>query len=326
MRTTTRNREIRFQAQTDGNCVRPFRFLIEGGSPPYFYQFCQSPGGFVPTLVSETATIATFGNSPAGTYTLKLTDQCGVQEITFNHTEANSSVIGLIRPGCSDGLGSISLNSNAGFKTANFVGAPATFTDPLPFDLIGCITASNSSRIHIHDLPAGTYDVEVIDNCCDTIMRSFDIIGLEQEIEFDLNIRCQSFDFFFNHTSNNAISQLNYFLERLDPVTGNYVRVDSDVDNGQINGSFFDEGCYRIFRRYRGWLKDDESDVCGETLQEFCVDYGITFDSANAFQCDDGTVDVFLLASGPHPIEYCISQIDGVPPVSYTHLTLPTKA
>jgi len=310
-RTTTRTRGIRHQDVISGGCVRPFRFFIDGGSPPYTYQFCQSPGGFVPAFVSSTNTILTFGAAPAGDYIIKITDMCGTQEVAFTHRDQNSALVANQRPGCSDGNGSVSLFSFAGFKSVSFTSAPPSYPGTLPDDLVGCIL-SDPTKIYLDGLPEGNYTVELIDSCCNMITRDFFLTGLEQELDFDLNIRCQSFDFFMNHTSNNASSNLSYRLEYLNPTTNTWSITDFSLDNNQLNGSYFDEGCYRINRRYRAWVKGG-STSCNEIIHEFCVEYGITFESGNAFQCDDGTVDVYLQATGPHPIEYCISQIDGVP-------------
>lgn len=145
---------------------------------PYFANFTVSPPGFNPTSFVPnfpgpfTADSLTFGSEnnlpPPGIYEVQVSDACGrTATATYEIIEIGiEPITRASNANCSNGTGTvrISLPDNRQIVQAIMVAAPATYPNPLPFDVSGNIVSSNGNLV-ITNLPEGTYDFTLVDNC-----------------------------------------------------------------------------------------------------------------------------------------------------------------
>lgn len=144
-------------------------------TPPYTITFNSAPAGFNPSVFNAnfpgpyTNANVDFGDTtnpvPRGTYDVTIVDSCGRTD--------NSSIEVLFTPPVQSGSGSSNgCLSNSGniqisiadyeIVTAIITSAPATFTNPIPYDVSSFIV---NGSLSLGPYPLGTYTFQLTDNC-----------------------------------------------------------------------------------------------------------------------------------------------------------------
>ena len=144
--------------------------------PPYTLSFTSPPAGFNPVLFNDghpgpfTDGGLSYGGEnnpvPEGTYNVTLTDACGrtaQTSVIIIYEVPEPSVSGR-NNGCFSDLGKIVISvPDRKIVFAEIIGAPAAYTQPLPFNVTALINATGI--LVINNLPLGTYTIHFIDEC-----------------------------------------------------------------------------------------------------------------------------------------------------------------
>jgi gliding motility-associated-like protein len=269
-------------------------------------------------------------NLPVGTYSFVITDLCGN---SYSHTvtiDATSGVIGSSnRPGCVLGETSIVITvQDSQITFIEILEAPTLFSFALPYDISSNI-ASNGS-FYMNSLPAGQYKFRIIDNCGFDRIYTKTLDGLNSGNTI-VNVveNCGSFNLGLAHSSNgNYIT--SFWLQKYNvqnnvwehPSTGydyingtnlnttNAVPLSNNTNN--INLAY--SGLFRIVKVFYTYSNGTTNlNRCISILDEFEFEGGPKIIDAFSFPCANNTQEVIVIAEGLAPLQYSITQKNGLP-------------
>jgi len=268
---------------------------------------------------------------PTGNYHVTLVDECGnVYEVDFFvlglHTEVTSST----RPGCGYGNGGVMIRGNyTMLVAAKIISAPPTYSQILPYDV------SLNIRLgifYMSELPAGDYVINVTDSCGIVHPVNITIEGYTVTTNnYNIVEHCGSFDLYFEHTCNNTVAAQSFYLQKYDPVTGNWGHPQTGVPNlpgtppsvangypltnNFMNYNISYLGTFRIIKRFESFENGSIGDykTCVEVIQEFTFTNTVRITDIRKTTCNGTSSDVSVTAVGILPLTYEITSQNGLP-------------
>ena len=279
----------------------------------------------------------TINDIPVGSYTVVLTDICGVEytvPIEIIETSGNPSLSSNMLPGCSGNEGSIYLYSYDYRLTSLIItSAPSAYTNPLPYD--ASMDIDNQGAFRTNSLPVGTYTVQGIDDCDNETVYQFNIDGYEVlNDHIEIVPGCGSFDIILEYLSSNTFAFAeSFWLQQYDEVTGKwkdplygYTYQEGDplvagnalqLNNNATNYTLPYSGKFRVMRYFYIYADQQTNDEfyedCITPIYEFTYYDNPHINGAYGFTCGDGTSDVILDAQGLAPLTYEITTKNGEP-------------
>ncbi len=301
----------------------------------YTVAFLSAPPGFNPALFNPahpgpfTGQVL-YGNPtvplPSGTYVVRITDTCG-------RTATNSILIAPLddsvyvnnAPGCAIGEGSVSVSYDLSLMTSAIItSAPPGYGHPLPH----AVTPQTGSGVLLSSLPAGHYTVLVQNECGETDNVAFDVEGY-QITSNGVNIieHCNSFDVSLNHESNSIGTR--FWLQKYNPSNNTWGHPLSGYPAGALpdfNNSIFlyngfvttnlnFSGTFRIVKSFQRFNETgpDTTVECAHVIHTFEYSGEPEITDVYSFACDNGLLDVIVIADGIAPLTYRITQKNGQP-------------
>lgn len=284
----------------------------------------------VSSFISSVTGEFTMPNLPLGTYTLLITDECGIEYEEEVELAPEGGVVTLTstqRAGCAVNEGSIRITATEGeMETAVITVAPPDYAGPTD------ITANIATNgiLYINSLPAGTYTFTVTDPCGGTGSLTVDVIGYQVQVNtHEINPLCGAFDITINHTSNGTALQ-SFWLQKLDevsgewghPLTGNtydpLIQVLPNNSNSMLLAnnattiSIQASGHFRVIKAFHVYSNGNPLNyTCTHVLQEFDFDPELSIIGAYGFPCSNNSTEVLLAANGIEPLSYAIVNAGG---------------
>lgn len=271
-------------------------------------------------------------NLPPGEYVLQITDQCGL--VIFRNVTipiiTSYDPIGLIeRKGCGDTYDSINLASpNGPLLIVIITAAPASFPFSLPYDV--SFNIATNGGFYMNSFPEGSYTFYTKDICDVEKTSTFDLEGYHHGGNIDVLNNCGSFDLVMNF-SDNATNQSNLFwLQRLDPLTGQWTHpltgvvyppnslpntINSyAVNNMATNYNIVAFGTFRVLSRFSYYNNGSSQLIsCIQTVKTFDYTGELEIINAYAIPCVNGGSQVFIITNGTPPLDFRITIKDGQP-------------
>lgn len=291
--------------------------------------------GVLPNNISSLIVTSAAGSTillnslPAGNYVFSILDSCNnshILSITVPIFQTSSININE-RPGCNNGIGSLSLSYLNNFTIASLsvVSAPNTFVNTLPFN----INSFSNSTAFLGNLPAGQYTFRATNTCGGTQNNTITINGYTELVNtVQIEKFCSSFNLNFQHTSNSGTGQ-SFWLQKFDainntwehPITGNVYTsgTPTSLNAIQINSNsimtnllFF--GQLRIVKVSQVFVDSDPFITsCIKIINTFEVNALPKIESFDLIACNNGNTEVIINASGVNPIIYSITTKNGIP-------------
>jgi gliding motility-associated-like protein len=264
---------------------------------------------------------------PTGTYTINVTDSCGVVHVVAATVSVYTPLPLVIvqRPGCSVGFGSVIVNDSSGISSAILIAAPSSYTAALPQDLSANI---DSATFYFGSVPEGIYTFQFTSSCGAQRTGSVFVAGYQTTNNtIDVTENCGSFNLFLQYTSNGTFLE-SYWLQKWNPVTGQWTHpgtgaVYSDGaplsgvnsvnllnNTNNINLTF--TGQFRILKSFR-YLVNKEYISCVQVINSFNFTGGPKITNVYAFLCSSTTNEVIVEATGLPPLVYSITTKNGLP-------------
>ncbi|QYJ67415.1 T9SS type B sorting domain-containing protein [Flavobacterium litorale] len=267
---------------------------------------------------------------PIGFYTIQFTDECGFfREETIEvppFVERNFTESTL--PSCEAGFGSVLLRSRNGHLTEVIItNAPAALNQSLPYNASFNIA---SGRFYMGNLPEGNYTFQATDIC--GIMHDM-VVEIEgynppSENSFEFTPNCGSFSVKVTDESN-GIEGANYWLQKLDEETGNWVHprtgvvyTEGSIPNDETGIKFRNdkrrnnlkfEGTFRMIKKFETYSSgSSENTICISELGQFEYNDEFSVGSAFTLACVGEPNDVYIEAVG-YNLTYKIIKKDGEP-------------
>lgn len=267
-------------------------------------------------------------NLVPGNYTLHVIDECGFEHnLNFIiHGSPAATPLTTLRPACNPGEGAIVIEGTEPFTSIIIQSAPASFTQPLPYDASAGIAANGN--FYMGPLPEGSYTFIVTNSCGEFTLVRYVPGEVIASYNFQVTPHCGSFDLLLEYFGN--AWQGGFWLQEYNestgtwghPLTGNAYQEGTlpqsfnsvAVLNGlpTINLAFI--GHFRVLKVTYTYINGHPGMVpCINVVEEFDFDGGSEITEAYSFPCDDGTAEVMLIAAGIPPFNYGISTKDGQP-------------
>lgn len=267
------------------------------------------------------------GNLLPGEYTILATDECGTEhEITFEVTPPQSSSPDVyLSKGCEPGTGALMINTSGSVTSAFITEAPAAFEEILPYDVSAYV--SGSGTFMLSDLPDGDYVFAIANECNDEFILEASLDAFAYDVDVSLEVNCGSFNILLNYTDNSTAETPLFYIQKLDPVSGQWGHPLSEVpyvegtmpttatgypllSNTMVNNLLF-TGQLRILS-YRAVVSADPTDSdCNTPLYEFDINTVPVISDTYSFSCDEQTYEVVVNASGVAPLQYRITMMNG---------------
>jgi gliding motility-associated-like protein len=270
-------------------------------------------------------------NMPTGNYHVTLIDECGnTYEVDFFVLGLHTEVTSATRPGCGNGNGGVMIRGNfTTLVSAAIISAPPTYSATLPHDVSFNILFG---IFYMSELPAGDYVINVTDNCGIAHPVNITVEGYAVTIN-DYNIveHCGSFDLYFAHACNNTVAAQSFYLQKYDPVTGNWGHPQTGVPNlpgdppttangypltnNFMNYNISYLGTFRIIKRFESFENGSIGDykTCVEVIQEFTFTNTVRITDIRKTTCNGTSSDVNVTAIGIPPLTYEITSQNGLP-------------
>jgi len=292
--------------------------------------------GTLPDDVSEY--INAFGGfemtgMPLGTYIFVITDTCGdtyTETFTLQVTGGAANLTFLQRPGCDNGFGSVRiLVANSAFTQVLISGAPAAFTEALPFDASGNIATNGG--FYMNSLPAGTYTFTTTDVCGIARTEQYTINGYAELVNnFTVIPHCGAFDLQVAHTAVAGTYLEAFWLQRYNPVTGTWghpqtgeVYIDGTLPSSG-NSILLTNNATMLTLGYTGQFRvikvfyvfSNGSTINSRCLHEvanFVFEDAPEITDAYSFPCAGGLNEVIIEATGVAPLTYKITTKNNQP-------------
>ena len=290
---------------------------------PYDASFLIPPGGSFSVLIP---------NLPAGDYVLNITDACGhnyIKNVTISVNISTQPLTFLDKKGCGDNYDSIALASpNGALLYVIITAAPTSFPFTLPYDVSFNIAANGI--FYMNSFPEGNYTFYTKDVCNQERTPTYTLVGYHHGGNIDVVSNCGAFDLNMNYTDN-ASNQSNVFwLQKLNPVTGQWIHPLTGVvyppgslpntsnsyllTNTTINYNIMAAGSFRILTGFIYFDNHSPSPInCVQTIKTFDYTGELKIISAYAIPCLSGGSQVYIITNGTPPLNYQITIKDGLP-------------
>lgn len=287
-----------------------------------YYEYSDEPG--------EEINLLTIPELPPGLYVIMLTDECGkvYDPLQFVIEVADPEIPTGQRVDCQEGYATLFVASQTPPITEAYItAAPASYGETLPYDIMSFSTSP--ATIYMDNLPAGSYTIEVTDDC-GVKTKTINLNGYQiNSTEVDVTLNCGSFDIYISHSSN-AINQVKYWLQQYNEATDTWRLPDGDIDyvegeepdadtgieltNNQTLYSVAHHGTFRVIKSFSTYGSGASKKTCIEVLEEFIVPNGLLIGDILNIACDGGaTNDVLVNATGVEPLTYRIIEMNGNP-------------
>lgn len=267
---------------------------------------------------------------PLGNYIFHLTDACGnlyihevalvpeAQDIYLEH-----------KPGCETGMTSIVISVEDSIITfIEILEAPSTFSASLPLNIT--FNVATNGALYMNSLPEGFYKFRIVDNCGYDRIFEKTIVGLDiGNTIIDIAENCGSFNLQLEHNSNgNHIS--SFWLQKYNETTGVWEHPSTGFDyipgsnltatnavklyNHTNNINLAYAGLFRIVKVFYNYSNGIANlNRCIVVLNEFEFKGGPKIIDAYAFPCVNNTLEVVVIAEGLAPLQYSITEKNGLP-------------
>ena len=276
---------------------------------------------------------------PSGTYNYIITDKCG-------RTQNGSFVVGAVSPPSINTFSRNECKTDLktmhgmlqplgyGFNTIKITSAPAEFISTygaLPYSVPSENISTDLRSFSISHMPYGSYTIEYTTNCDATVWtQNFNLIAnaattlptttVEQSCSGQFKVNITHNDYYLVQKWYPAIGKWgkapNYYTDGTGTNYNNTGWMYDWSTFGTYHNAPDGPGLYRIVTNahsivYGGYYNYQNGvytfNFCDAVvLKEFELGTGLTFISANAFQCANGTYDVTLTATGNAPLTYAI--------------------
>lgn len=266
-----------------------------------------------------------------GNYVLEIIDDCGntftrpVTVPTVPPPNYNISYLG----GCQSGFGSVYIGRNpaSNLQSVIFSSVPSSYPSTLPRDVSANI---RGNYFMMHSLPIGNYVATILDACNMTQNVPFTVREYIGNTTVNITERCSSFDLYLSHTNNNSISNLGYWLQKKNEITGawehpltrvpyNGISIPSGTDsyplsNNALNVNLGIGGFYRVISASSLFSSAGSSNTfCIHILREFQTGANPVINQALSFSCSGNLSDVFINATGSGTLNYKIIEKNNLP-------------
>nr|WP_294936999.1 gliding motility-associated C-terminal domain-containing protein [uncultured Flavobacterium sp.] len=292
------------------------------GFDPIFYN-SSHPGPFTSDVHYYNAAIP----YPDGVYVIRLTDECGrTATTTYSTNPIPVSANSFVLPGCDVGSGSVLMiiNDAMSFQSVHIVAAPATFTQPLPYNVSQNIQ-TDANQFSMNSLPAGNYTFEFVDSCNRTGNHNVTIAGYQILSEVvTVTEHCSSFDVYLNYITNSSSN--NFWLQKYDPATNTWGHPQTGVSGGPPNPfnsilltntinnvNYYYMGRFRVVTTFYVFADANDNGVCETVIHEFEYSSGPKISNIYSFSCANNMFDVILEAAGADPLQFRITTRNGIP-------------
>lgn len=267
----------------------------------------------------------------AGDYVLKLKDECNneyTEPVTvpgFQPPSINFSYAGSCRPG----FGSIYMGRNP--STSNlvsviFTSVPANYPANLPRDVSSYI---RGSYLMMDGLPIGVYQATFVDQCNISVSSTFTVREYVGNTTVTITERCSSFDMFLSHSNTNNVSNLGYWLQKYNPVSGQWGHpftgipyVESTIPsssnsitltNSILNNNLGAGGKYRVLTASSVFASPGSPTFCLRVLREFETGATPVINQVLSSSCSGNLSDVLLDVTSSGPLTYKILEKNNLP-------------
>ncbi|MEE1900197.1 T9SS type B sorting domain-containing protein [Flavobacterium rakeshii] len=287
-----------------------------------YYEYSNEPGDEINLL--------TIPGLPPGQYVVMLTDTCGKEydPLEFVIEVADPDIPTGQRVDCQEGYATLFVaTQKPPISEAYITAAPAAFGETLPYDITPFSTSA--ATIYMDNLPAGSYTIQVTDDC-GVKTKTINLNGYQiNSTEVDVTLNCGSFDLYISHNSN-AINQVKYWLQQYNEETDAWRIPGGDTDyiegvepddetaleliNNETLYNIAHYGTFRVIKSFTTYGSGASKKTCIEILEEFIVPNGLLIDDILNIACDGGaTNDVLINATGVEPLTYRIIEMNGEP-------------
>lgn len=295
-----------------------------------------APGGFpfplpynITSYLNADANVLTITGLPVGTYTIQVTDSCGVVHTLYPSILPYNPppLIVVQRPGCAVGMGSVIVSSSVDIiASATLTAAPAAYTGTVPMNFNSNV---DNGSLLFGNAPQGNYTFFITSTCGATRTSVVAVTGY-QVTGNTLNVteNCGSFNLMLQHTSNGVYLQ-SYWLQKQDPISGNWghpgtgVVYTSGTEPNTGNSLFIQNninnlnlaysGQFRIVKRFSTLGADGNYTSCIEVINSFIFNGGPKITSVDAILCASSNNEVVIHATGLPPLNYRIITKNGAP-------------
>ncbi|MCK7590630.1 T9SS type B sorting domain-containing protein [Subsaxibacter sp. CAU 1640] len=174
-----------------GECGVDLNVQITHFLPPLTFQFTQSPSGFDPEAYNGNhpgpfpGPVVVFHNDtmgvPYGEYTLVVTDACGrTRTHSFElEEEPIEPEVSATNGGCDPEFGTLTASiPDRDIMMATFTSVPSDYPGTAPVDISEHI---DNGTLIVQNLPQGSYELELIDNCGNTYIEQFTIPAFSEQ-------------------------------------------------------------------------------------------------------------------------------------------------
>lgn len=308
--------------------------FIEGkvpGSRIVSVKIMSAPVGFPFSLpynaqafINAEGEVKIFGFLIPGNYILEIKDDCN-----NTYTEP-ANVPNLASPnynvsymgGCQPGFGSVYIARSpaANLQSIVFNFGPSNYAPGFPHNVSSNI---RGNYFMMDSLPMGTYSVTITDVC--NVSQTIPIIVKEYIGNTTINIteRCSSFDMYLAHTNNNSLTNIGYWLQKKNEITGlwehplTHVVYDGtsiphinnaiSLTNNSLNVNLGIGGFYRVLTASSLFSSVNSTNTfCLHVLREFQTGARPVINQALSFSCSGNLSDVFIDATGSSVLNYKI--------------------
>lgn len=295
------------------------------------------PGFAFPTPYNASAYIDSDGKVKIigivipGNYVLEIKDDCGntfTEPITVPPILApiyNISYMG----GCQTGFGSIyiSRNPTGTIRSVIFNTVPSNYPATLPRDVSANI---RDTYFMMDGLPVGTYQATITDACNTSQNVTINVRDYVGNTTANIFERCSSFDLYLSHTNTNSLANLGYWLQKQNPVNGNWEHPTSGLAydgisipnsgnslpliNNQLNVNLGIGARYRVVTASSLFVSTgNTSTFCIHVLREFQTGANPIINQALSFSCSSNLSDVLIEATGSGTLNYKIIEKNYLP-------------
>ena len=279
--------------------------------------------------IQPDGTVLITGILVAGDYVLKLKDECLIEYV-------KPVTVPLVLPptvslsyagSCQLGFGSIYIGRNpstANLRSVIFTVVPPSYPASMPRDISSYI---RGSFLMIDGLPTGTYQVEVKDMCNFTINASITVREYIGNTTVTLTERCSSFDLYLSHSNSNSVTNLGYWLQKYNPISGSWghpltgipytentlptISNSLTLTNAALNNNLGTGGRYRVITASSLFTPPGSTSYCIRTLREFSTGAVPVINQVLSFSCTGNLSDVFVDVTATGPLTYKILEKNG---------------
>jgi len=321
-------------------CTKALNITPNNYFDTFTVTFLSAPAGFNPMAFNGahpgpfSQPAQYFSNTvplPEGLYVVQITDQCGrtaTSQLQFTQDITVFPLSSTNRKGCDGGSGSVLLSSfNGSLVSVIITAAPAGYPAALPQDV--SFNIATNGNFFMNSLPAGNYTFHTVDSCTNQLNAIVTIQG-EQTTVNDVTItpNCSTFDLALHHVSNVATQSEQFWLQKLNPATGEWGNPATGYSDGltpsnanalilannTTNASLAYAGTFRIMKTFDIYNNGQVFvSTCSKEIYTFEFTGVPKIDAVYSFSCSNNTTDVVVVASGLAPLIYRIISKDGAP-------------